>query len=222
MRRRTMLAGLALGIGGAAVVGYGVAMGRDAWRATKKRGGFLLFLALIACAIVLPFLGGRYLTRGYPEGQSPPVFTSVMLIIGGGFLGFVAVGILSLYEITGTGSAMGAIVIAAAGAGLLYGSGQKPRRMRTFEIADRNEYFLEQLGFEELDGTEVTHMDGEGNPLRLTERNDESIVFLAVGRRNRRAYIRLSPEGQMLGYTGVIAITDPRLYRDPSGQPIAS
>lgn len=59
MKRRTMLAGLALGIGGAAVAGYGAAMGRDAWRATKKKGGFLLFLALIACAIVLPFLGHR-------------------------------------------------------------------------------------------------------------------------------------------------------------------
>lgn len=70
MRRRTMLAGLALGIGGAAVAGYGAAMGRDAWRATKMRGGFLLFLALIACAIVLPFLGGRNLTRGYPEGKA--------------------------------------------------------------------------------------------------------------------------------------------------------
>jgi hypothetical protein len=112
------------------------------------------------------------------------------------------------------------IVAASTGVGLLFGTGQKPQRLRTFEIADRNEHFLEQFGFEELDGTEVTHMDGEGNPLRLTERNDESIAFLAVGRRNRRAYIRLSSEGQMLGYTGVIAISDPRLYRDPLGQPV--
>lgn len=222
MRRRTMLAGLALGIGGAAVAGYGAAMERDAWRATKKRGGFLLFLALIACAIVLPFLGGRNLTRGYPEGQSPPVFTSILLIVGGWIFGLIAASVLAAYEMTGQFSNMGIIVVASAGVGLLYGASQKPRRLHTFEIADRNEHFLEQFGFEELDGTEVTHMDGEGNPLRLTERNDESIVFLAVGRRNRRAYIRLSPEGRMLGYTGVIAITDPRQYRDPSGQPVVT
>lgn len=222
MKRRTILAGLALGIGGAAVAGYGAAMGRDAWRATKKKGGFLLFLALIACAIVLPFLGGRNLTRGYPEGQRPPVFTSMVLIVGGWIFGLIAAGVLAAYEVTGQFSNMGIIVVASAGVGLLYGASQKSRRLRTFEIADRNEHFLQEFGFEELDGTEVTHMDGEGNPLRLMERNDESIVFLAVGRRNRRAYIRLSPEGQMLGYTGVIAITDPRQYRDPSGQQVVA
>lgn len=221
MKRRTMLAAVALGVGGAAVAGYGAAMGRDAWRGTKKNIGFLFFLALIAGAVVLPFLGGRNLTRGYPQGQIPPVFSSVVLIAAGGILGWFAFGILSLYRMADHFFFMGAIVVMSAVAGLLYGATRRPRRLRMFEIADRNEHFLEQFGFEELDGTEVTHIDGDGNPLRLMEHNGDSIVFLAVGRRNRRAYIRLSPEGEMLGYTGVMAITDPRQYLDPSRQPIA-
>jgi hypothetical protein len=40
----------------------------------------------------------------------------------------------------------------------------------------------------------------------------DSLDFLAVGIRNRRAYIRLSPEGEMTGYTGVIPMDAPREY----------
>lgn len=222
MRRRTMLGAVALGVAGAAVAGYGAAMGRDAWKATRRNAGLLLFLALIACAIVMPFLGGRNLTRGYPEGQRPPVFTSMLLILGGAAMGLAATGIMSLYGVLlNHVLVVGGVAALSMSFGLVWGSVQKPRRLHTFAIAEHNEEFLDSFGFEEVNEKEVSHIDGEGNPLRLTERNADSIVFLAVGRRNRRAYIGLSPEGRMLGYTGVIAVTDPRRYHDPFGQSIS-
>lgn len=47
--------------GGAAIAGYGAAMGRDAWRTTKKNRELLLLFALAACAVVILIFGGGVL-----------------------------------------------------------------------------------------------------------------------------------------------------------------
>lgn len=215
--KRTLLAAIALGAGGAAVGGFGAAIGRDVWRATKKRSRVFIVLALVAGATVLPFIGGRNITRGYADHSAGPIIGGIFMVISGGALGLLACIILYGYQLAPLALLVGVAVIASTLVGLLHGAGQRPARMRMFAIAEQNERFLEELGFEEVDESEVTHFDGEGNPLRLMERTDDSIVFMAVGRRSRRAYIRLSPQGEMLGYTGVIALTDQRQYRDPSG-----
>jgi hypothetical protein len=210
MKERSRLEAIALGVAGAAVVGYGAAIGRDAWKATKKGSFVLIVLALVAGTFAMPFLGARTLTRGYPKSEHTPILKGLLLIAGGLVAGLMLFAIVRLYVPGDRSDLLFVLGMVAASVclGLLYGASQKSARLRIFSIAEQNEAFLEQLGFEELDGTEVTHVDGDGNPLRLTEHNSERIVFMAVGRRNLRAYIRLSPEGQMLTYSGVIPITE--------------
>jgi hypothetical protein len=216
--KRSTLGAVALGLGASAVAGYGAAMGRDAWRATKKGSGPLILLAIFAAAIALPLIGGRNITRGYAGNSVGSIVGGVFLIIGGGGLGVLGAIILSAYGFVARPDIFGGTIAAASTVvGLLFGIAQRPARKRVFAIAEANERFLEEFGFEEVAESEVTYFDGEGNPLRLMERTDDNIVFMAVGRRNRRAFIRLSPQGEMLGYTGVIGVTDRRQYRDPSG-----
>ncbi len=218
--RRTALGAVALGVGRAAIGGYGAAMGRDAWRATKRNAGKLLLLSLAAGMVVMPFIGGRALTRGYPRDRVAPKGTGVLLIAGGVVAGSALIGILKLWVPIDRGAVLTVLGTAAISGivGMMYGLLEKPSRMAVFSISEHNEEFLEKLGFEELNGDEITHIDGDGNPLRLTEHNTDWIVFMAVGRRNQRAYIKLSAEGRMLGYTGVIPITEVRRYRDASGR----
>lgn len=80
---------------------------------------------------------------------------------------------------------------------------QRPRAKRRYAIALRNEEFLAFHGIHETGEVETTHFDADGNALRLMERTPNSIVFMAVGKHNRRAYIELTKEGEMIGYTGV-------------------
>ena len=97
--------------------------------------------------------------------------------------------------------------------GLIVGLFQRPGRLRRFTIAEANEEFLDELGFRETGEQEITHYDAEGNALRLLERAKDAMVFLAVGRRSKRAYIELDKNGLMTGYTGVIGINEPRIYK---------
>lgn len=135
---------------------------------------------------------------------------SMMLIFGGAVLGLLFARIFAGQVTFDEFLSVAGIVASSASAGMLSGHMEKPERLRTFAIAEHNERFLENLGFQELDGREVTHVDGQGNPLRLTEHNASRIVFMAVGRRNRRAYITLSPQGEMMNYSGIIPITEMR------------
>lgn len=213
--KRTLLAAIALGAGGAAVGGFGAAIGRDVWRTAKKLRLSLLILVILGAVVVLPFLGGRNLTRGYPKWEHVPFGSSILLI----FAGALPI-LLFVQPDTPWEPEVGHLLVFLAFPvvlGMLYGASQSGSRVRRFEIEEHNQQFLEQFGFQEFDETEITHMDSDGNPLRLTEHTGDSLVFQAVGRRNRRAYILLSPEGRMLGYTGVIALTDQRQYRDPTG-----
>jgi len=48
--------------------------------------------------------------------------------------------------------------------------------------------------------------NSNNNKLRLLEENNDMLVFMAVGRRNRRAYINFDQDGRMIEYTGVVKL----------------
>lgn len=229
MKKNQVLKAVALGVGGSAVAGFGLGFGRDTWKSAKKNRGALFLLALAGAALVLPFLGGRNLVRGYPRDSRTKAFWGItfgiLLIVGGAAITLVLA--LVVFAVT-TGSqsftassqsflldAVSGLVGFLAALGVLIGAFQRPTRRKKFAIEERNEAFLDKLGFAETGEQEITHYDGEGNPLRLLERAKDTVVFLAVGKRNKRAYIRLSPDGEMTGYTGVIPIDAPREYATP-------
>ncbi|WP_353176909.1 hypothetical protein [Salinisphaera sp. T5B8] len=79
----------------------------------------------------------------------------------------------------------------------------RPKRLRAARVQELNEQFLIDHDISETGGEEVTHVDGDGHRLRLLEINSREAVFLGVGRRGKRAYIRLDNEGVMLEYSGL-------------------
>jgi len=225
MRKRSVLAYAAAGVSGAALAGFGLGIGRNAWRHAKKNYLAIMVLIAMFASLSLPFLGGRNLIRGYPQRSPVWVLTgcaeSLALVVLGTAIAFgltlVAIAMLSDQPQAATGAM--AIVVAASftaaalALGLVVGLFQRPGRLRRFAIAEANHEFLEDLGFRETGEQEITHYDGEGNALRLLERATDAMVFLAVGRRSKRAYIELDKNGLMTGYSGVIGIDNPRVYK---------
>ncbi len=175
-------------------------------------------LLAAAAAFSMPFLGVRNFVRGHAPDEGGKYVGDIFLVIGG-----VAVGIgiaLFLGILLGGKDAVSmfssatvlTIGLAAMGGatGSIVGLFQRPGTQRRFAIAMANEAFLDSRGFVETGENEITHFDGEGNALRLTERTPTSIVFMAVGKRNKRAYIGLSPAGEMQNYSGVVNLGSAR------------
>lgn len=217
----------ALTVFGSVVAGYGFAMGRDAWRRTKKNVVEILIISVLLFGLFAPFFAARGLVRHHRRGFAGTLFVT---IIGNLILWCVGVGILLgtyLFIQTAFGPqiyggtdmqliqarfvrayfpwfALGIIGITFLG--LLVGLWERPKRKRAFKIELENDRFLASNGIQETGGHDITHVDGEDNKLRLMEINEKHIVFMAVGRRNRRAYINLGRDGRMVEYTGIVAI----------------
>lgn len=209
--KRSKLALVAADAGGAAVAGFGLAFGRDVYNKTKKNIGLI---ALLFAAIFCPFIGGRGLVRGHDRGAIGTLFLTVLgsvLLIAAGFcVATIAVfGILTVGNIDpDRAPAMAAVAgfvltVTVAGIGVLVGLLQRPRRLKAFAVSQANERFLADNGFRETDGTDITHYDPNGQPLRFLEAHPGRLVFMAVGRRGKRAYIDLDQDGRMLDYSGV-------------------
>ena len=208
----TKLSMLAAGVGGAAVAGFGLAAGRDLYKSTKKNAGLLL---LLGTALVCPFIGGRGLVRGHDRGFLATFFLTCIgnfLLIA---LGIAAASAIVFYFIaagatqSSPATISGAIFIGASAtllmtaAGILVGLFQRPKRLKIFTVARANERFMHDQGFQETNGTDITHYDKSGHALRFLEAHPNRIVFMAVGRRGKRAFIDLDQDGRMTGYTGV-------------------
>jgi hypothetical protein len=97
-KRKSTLAILAAGLGGAALAGFGLSMGRDLWRGSKKNLGFIVFMMAALGAVILPCLGGRELVRGHDRGALGTVFLtligSTLLMIIGFLLAVVSMGFI--------------------------------------------------------------------------------------------------------------------------------
>lgn len=213
--KKNTLSLIAAGVGASAIAGFGFSAGRDVYKSTKKAGGgLLLILAVIFC----PFIGARGLVRGHDRGLIATVFltyiASVLLIaIGFGAATFIAWYVLVLGssdQKDGSAILMTAIMMGLAataviaGIGFLVGIFQRPKRLKIFEVERYNKRFLYDAGFQETDGTDITHYDPDGMPLRFLEAHPGKLSFMAVGKRGKRAFINLDSDGRMLSYTGIV------------------
>lgn len=211
--RHSSLSSLAASVGSAAVAGYGLSIGRDFWKSTKKNRGLLLILLVIGCALALPLLGGRGLLRGHDRGFFGTVVATVignLFLVSAGFaISFALIAFVGSSQVQDADTVVGAALITAAGvtavpslAGLIWGVLQRPTRLRTFRTVRANDEFLKLVGITETGGDDITHHSPEG-PLRLLEAHRDRLVFMVVGRRGKRAYIKLSEDGRMVAYSGV-------------------
>lgn len=213
-QNKSTLALIAAGAGGAAVAGFGLSMGRDIYKGTKKNGVNLILLLTV---IVLPFIGGRGLVRGHDRGFFGTIFLTYIasiLLIAIGFVAAMLLVILFL-AIASTGQDDNSVILIVAtysgvvtaflaGIGLLVGLFQRPKRLQTIKIKRYNEQFLNENGFTETGGKDITHYAPDGQALRFIEAHPGKIVFMPVGRRGKRAFIDLDESGRMIAYTGVV------------------
>lgn len=209
--KRSKLALIAAGVSGAAVAGFGFAFGRDIYKKSKKNVEIiLLLLAIIFC----PFIGGRGLVRGHDRGVFGTLFLTVLgsiLLITIGFCGatFLTFEVVVMGKIDPNNpmpfALLAGFLITAVitGVGVVVGLAQRPKRLKAIAASRANEKFLTDNGFRETYGTDITHYDPTGQPLRFLEAHPDRLVFMAVGRRGKRAYIDLDPDGRMVGYSGV-------------------
>lgn len=193
-------------------------------KAEAQGVGFLIavVIAIAAAAVAFPFLGGRNLTRGYQRNFVETIlmtWCSSLLLIALGFglcvyfaplaasLGHSADEAANLQD-TDTTYRLWAIVLPAFSfaLGLVVGLMQRSTRLEGFAVAAANDAFLLRAGIRATGATDVTHYDGGNNPLRYIETRGNEMVFMAVGRRNRRAYIELDATGRMIRYSGIIPL----------------
>lgn len=216
--KRSLLGAVALGLGGSVVAGFGASAGRDLWRGTKKNSAAVLLLLAVVAAFSMPFLGVRNFVRGHAPAEVGKYTRDIFLVTGGWAVGYLVAALLGSVVssperpstvATFTSIGIGLAMMGSA-AGFIVGAVQRPGTQRRYAIAVANEVFLDSNGFEETGESEITHFDGAGNALRLTDRTENSIVFIAVGKRNKRAYITLSPTGEMQNYTGVVSLGSSR------------
>ncbi|RUY95819.1 MULTISPECIES: hypothetical protein [unclassified Mesorhizobium] len=210
--RRSKLALVAAGIGGPAVAGFGFAFGRDIYKKTKKN---VELIALLLAAVICPFIGGRGLVRGHDRGIFGTIFLTVLaslLLIAAGLCAatLLMLGVLMLVADGKLDSPflialLGAFVLTAllAGMGIVVGLVQRPKRLKAIAVGKFNERFLEENGFRETDGDDITHYDDSGQALRFLEAHQNRLIFMAVSRRGKRAFIDLDQDGRMIGYSGV-------------------
>jgi len=236
MGKAPLLSIIATQTGKSAVFGFGASAGRDMWKSTKKNSDIIFLFVIFLSTMTFPFLGGRNLTRSYPKNSIWALFkgyfSGLFLIMLGIAIATGAVYLLLLFglgEITTLFSFSGLrnpdmgflpflLVIALElitiplVLGLIFGLFQRSHRQKLFKIEDKNINFLEKFGLAETGEKEITHVDAQQNPLRVLERTSDAIIFIAVGKRNKRAYIKLAPDGEMIGYTGIVSLSSNRDY----------
>ncbi|MBZ9746811.1 hypothetical protein LB516_16300 [Mesorhizobium sp. CO1-1-7] len=209
---RSRLALVAAGIGGTAVAGFGFAFGSDIYKKTKKN---VELIALVLATVFCPFIGGRGLVRGHDRGIFETIFLTVLaslLLIAAGLCAatLLMLGVLMLVADGKLDSPfllalLGGFVLTTllAGMGIVVGLVQRPKRLKAIAVGKFNERFLDENGFRETDGDDVTHYDDSGQALRFLEAHQNRLVFMAVGRRGKRAFIDLDQDGRMVSYSGV-------------------
>ncbi|MBL6936626.1 MAG: hypothetical protein ISS15_11735 [Alphaproteobacteria bacterium] len=179
--------------------------------------------AAVAASIALPFIGARNALRGYDRGIAATVFLTVIsnlaIIFGGIALGAITLPIVVRILIGHSEplAAKGgldvvalewsaAIALASVMIGAITGLIERPARIQAIAVRRYNDDFLLRNGIRATGDQDVTHYDPQNNPLRLMERQSDRLVFMAVSRRNRRAYISLDTEGRMVSYSGIVKL----------------
>lgn len=212
-QKKSNLALVAAGLGGAAVAGYGFAVGRDLWKSTKNNQLAIVAVLVLLGAVALPTLGARNLVRGHARGVVDNLLAtlgSVALIAIGLALAVLLFSLITNDQTSPDAGFAAAFVLgicstaAFALIGLVWGAIQRPARLRTIDTAKANERFLSEHGFIETGGRDITHYDSSGEPLRFREAHSDRLVFMAVGKRGKRAYIDLDASGRMTAYSGVV------------------
>lgn len=217
-----ILSQVAAKVTNSAIFGFGSSAGRDSWKSFKKNFFLLVVTLALIGLVTFPFLAFKSFVQGYPDAeideQTAGKNTGYLHLIGFVFCAIFCLFVIWLLNDQNSSAlawgqirpvyiGMFCIFCISSLCGYFVGKLVRPRRMARFAIMARNDQFMNENGLSETGEQEITHYDSEGTGLRFMEQTEQRIVFMAVGRRNKRAYIQLSEEGEMLSYSGVVSLS---------------
>ena len=199
-----------------ATFGFGASAGRSSYKKLEKNFLFFLIITIILLIAAAPGWAGYDMYRGNARRSKPPNRFLLNLIIACAPLATILAAIYYQPE-QGTpiitedqpwfiaGATMYSIVVFYIGR--FFGGLSASNSYKKEDVISHNNTFLAEHGFATYEEEELL-LDGDGESLREIESNSERITFMALGRRNKRAYIDLSPDGRFKYYSGVVHISE--------------
>ncbi len=201
----------------ASVATVGASFARDAYKAAKRNIALLVVFIASGAILYLPYKGGRIVTGSGPYFRWRWTLTSalpgLMIAVTGWVVQTLLAIVISDFLPKQDGDpGLWAILIASLMATILFVGGSARGRFvyrarsRADAVVVHNQLFLETNDFEDANDRDASYRDRDGNLLRLISTESNRLVFMAVGRRKQRAYIKLDDEGRMLSYSGIVTI----------------
>lgn len=218
-------------VANAATLGFGFSLGRDIYKKSKNSFSSFLYLLIVITIFLFPFLAASKSYRWYPLSSLKWVF-SVFLpwslaaiittlipycffyLIGdwnnfGSYINsdnFAEINNFKGYSINFLHyHALFFIVIYSLG--FIHAAFQRNKRKTFYYIEEYNNNYLNSIGIKKIDGaSKYTHLDHDGNYLRLISIGRDVIEFFVVGKRGRRAFIYLDDAGKYQKYSGIVKV----------------
>lgn len=157
--------------------------------------GVLGFIGLVLAYYVgeIAYYGLVYELPSHIDAEAEPALAMTTFENSGAYNSFIAW--LSGY------------LVVVCGTGFVVGGRRRDVRRRAYAAQQYNQSFLNKIGIKEVDGAaSYTHVDAQGNQLRLTSIGKDIVEFFVVGRRNKRAFIKVGADGKFTTYSGVVNV----------------
>lgn len=217
-------------VAGSALSGFGAAFGRDVYRKAKNQ--WLLILILLA--LVGVFFSGLWLFRNYRTVSGTVLKkTGALIVLAASAIAVNAAALIVVFQVapeslldSGSGARLAMydyrlfidppilwivlLQLTCFAWGALVGIRHRSKRALAWEAEEHNAAFLEGHGLQ------VTDTDEKGN-MRLRDINTNTgyrlmevldvtgeLEFMALGRRNKRAYIHYDDTGKFTDWTGLV------------------
>ena len=205
-------------IAGSALAGFGLSFGRDAYRKAKEKWP----LVVILVCLVGVFFASMWLFRNYRTATGSLFKTLGALIILAGLGAGLYYALVVAFPVVVANEEQADVIIENVQfygfglygilflAGGLVGIKHQKKRRQAWEAETHNAAFLLEQGLETVD------VDDKGN-LRLRDPINEigyrlsddlnvagELEFIALGKRNKRAYIEYDGTGKFVSWSGLV------------------
>lgn len=204
-------------IAGSALAGFGLSLGRDVYRKGKERWPLIVVLL----CLVGVFFASRWMFRNYrtATGSILKKLGALFVLSGLGivfyFTSVYAVPLVLIQinvSITSEDSLFhGSILYGVLFlVGAIVGVKHRKKRRLAWEAEAHNSTFLEEHGLETVDVDDKGNLrlrdNVNGIGYRLSDDLDVTgeLEFMALGRRNKRAYIRYDEAGRFTSWSGLV------------------
>ena len=192
-------------IAGSAVRGFGFAMGRDLYSATKRRSRNILLIAVAVAVLLMNYVSVLWIVRNYETtARSMLAKLGGLVAFGVSYAGVFVVSTWIREDSPELSTALLVVQHVLILAGLINGLRHRKKRRLVWEVEDHNAEFLERNGIEELDDEHFR--DTEGNRYRLENVRPREVELFAEGRRGKRAYIGIDEDGRFTTWSGLTSI----------------